>query len=344
MSCSCTSNPCSCSPCQPANTVYQGTCTDPGTSTSLRHVLGLDSQFCNTRLLPGDGGYLVARATGSGGWLINFTTEPVVALSNITAAQSTVFGQFIVQGSDNIMRTLTGPAIANLYPRTNAAGQITFEVLPNATVPDPLTVGVANVITTLNAADVNITGTLIATGLATNTLVNILGIDANNHVIKGTLAVTGSQCASWFESAISPSIWPFPNQDTNSGVNLIIGNCLFDSSTAGGTTPTLFTADNVQTIRCQVAGTYVIDFGAQVLKNNDTPNDNMKAGITLTINGTAVNTGNNTNNWGNVHNKNVWGQEMRRLAQNDLIRLTLTSDNQHNIVQQARVNFTRLGA
>jgi len=350
MSCSCSNSPCSCSPCQPANTVYQGTCTDPGSATSLRHIYGLDSSFCGRRLLPGDGGYLVARETGSGGWLIDFTTEPVVPLSNVTAVQSQTFGQLLVQGSDNIMRTLTGPAIANLYPRTNAAGQITFETLPTATVPDPLVVNDLTVVTNAKVADLQITGTATATGLATGTLTQFLGLNSSNEVIKGTIADTGSQCASFYETASSPAgVGVTPNVAATSGNPLIIGSCLFDSSTAGGITPTLITIDSATTLRCAVAGVYVIDFGGMIANTLSGAANNGKPNISLSINGIIVNSGNASNNncqRGAYQNTvSVWGQEMRRLAANSTIQLILGSNTSAaSKVYEVRCNFTRLGA
>lgn len=351
MSCSCSNSPCSCSPCQPANTVYQGTCTDPGSATSLRHVLGLDSSFCPRRLLPNDGGYLVARATGSGGWIIDFTTEPVVPLSNVTAVQKKTFGQFIVQGSDNIMRTLTGPAIADLYPRTNAAGQITFDTLPPASVPDPLVVNHLTVVTNAKVADLQITGTATASGLGTGTLTNVLGIDGSNNIIKGTIAVTGSQCASFFESLSSPSPAGLgPNNVATAGQPLFIGNLLYDSTTPAGNVAGLFVVTNSKTLTCITAGTYVVDFGGRLSCTAAIVNTN-KYSIGLSVNGIVVNSGNGTNNTSatnttaEVRNVNLWGQNMRRFAVNDTIQLVVGSNSGANLsAYEVRCNVTRLGA
>jgi len=340
----------SCSPCSPANVVFQAACTDPGSATTLRHLTGLDSQFCERRILPGDGGYLVARATGSGGWLIGFTTEPVVPLSNFTAAQTTAFGNLVVQGSDNIMRTLTGPAVANLYMSTNAAGQLSFGALPAATVPDPLTVGVANVITTLNAADVNITGTVTATGLATGTLTSIVGLNASNQLIKGTIANTGSQCAAFYEAAVSPApTGNTPNVSAVSGNPLIIGNLLFDSTTTAGNVAGLFAVTNSVTLTCLIAGTYVADFGGMVVNTLASESNNGKPNIALSVNGIIVNSGNASNNnaqRGSYQNVvSLWGQEMRRYAVGDTIQLVLGSNTSASSkVYEVRCNLTRLGA
>jgi len=350
MSCSCSNSPCSCSPCQPANTVYQGTCTDPGSATTLRHVLGLDSSFCQRRLLPGDGGYLVARATGSGGWLIDFTTEPVIPLSNITAVQSQTFGQFIVQGSDDIMRTLTGPAVENLYPRTNAAGQITFETLPTATVPDPLVVNDLTVVTNAQIADLQITGTATATGLATGTLTNVLGLNTSNEIIKGTIADTGSQCAAFFENTVSPNPQnSYPNANSSPGNPLVIGNILFDSTWPNGVPGAggLFAVLDQYTLSCVTPGTYVVDFFGMTRENTNQGGSGSQV-ISLKVNGIIVNSG-NSNNWLNQNNQenlaHLAGQDMRRYIQGQTIQLVLGSGATANTkCYEVRCNVTRLGA
>jgi hypothetical protein len=272
----------------------------------------------------------------------------VIPLSSITAVQSQTFGQFIVQGSDDIMRTLTGPAIANLYPRTNAAGQITFETLPTATVPDPLVVNNLTVVTEANIADLNITGTVVATGLATGTLTNVVGLNSSNELIKGTIAVTGSQCAMFFESPTSPAASsPNANPSTPDGNNLIIGNLLFDSAWPNGVPGpgVLLTATNTQTITVLTAGVYVIDFGALVVRGaQNEPSVVGRGTVQLTINGAIVNNGNGSDIESSSNGHNIWGQEMRRLAANDVVRLTLATNYPAARVFNARVNFTRLGA
>jgi hypothetical protein len=272
----------------------------------------------------------------------------VIPLSNITAVQSQTFGQFIVQGSDDIMRTLTGPAVANLYPRTNAAGQITFETLPTATVPDPLVVNNLTVVTEANIADLNITGTVVATGLATGTLTNVVGLNSSNELIKGTIAVTGSQCAMFYESPTSPAAsYPNANPSTNDGDNLIIGNLLFDSAWPNGIpgAGVLLTVTDSQTITVLTAGVYVIDFGALVVRGaqND-PSNTGRGTVQLSINGAIVNSGNGSQFESSANGHNIWGQEMRRLVANDVVRLTVATSYATARVFNVRVNFTRLGA
>ena len=272
----------------------------------------------------------------------------MVPLSNFTAVQSQTFGQLLVQGSDDIMRTLTGPAVANLYPRTNAAGQITFETLPTATVPDPLVVNNLTVVTNAKVADLQITGTATATGLATGTLTNIVGLNSSNELIKGTIAVTGSQCAMFFENPTSPGI-ATPNLNITAGQPCTIGNLLFDSAWPNGVVGAgvLITATNIQTLTVLTAGTYVIDFGALTIRNGQTT---ANFGVQLSINGIVVNNGNNstvaTNLQNVTHNFNPqWGQEMRRLVAGDVIQIIAMPANPGNtFIFAVRCNFTRLGA
>jgi hypothetical protein len=344
MSCSvCNTNPCCCqSPCDPANLIYEGTCTDPGSLTVLRHLLGLDQQMCTRRLIPaGSGGYLVARQTPNG-WAIGFSTTPTVALEEFLAVQGVAFGQVLVQQSDNVMRAMNGPATANLVLGTNAAGQAMWIPIPAATVPDPLTVADLTVTNLATLNNVTITGTPVLSGLGTGALVSFLGLDAANNVIKGTPATTGTQVASFFEAPQSPSATT-PNSGAAAGSLLTIGNLIFDSvGTAGGS---LFTATNSQTLTCLTAGVYVVDFGGQVTW---TGGSSGQASIQLLVNGVIVNNGNGRPDaaiTSTLRNANLWGQNMRRFAVGDTAQLQLGASSGANTqVYEARINFTRTGS
>lgn len=343
MPCSCNTTPCSCSPCAPANTIYEATCTDPGSAAFLRHLMGLDAQFCLRRLLPGTGGYLVARQTPNG-WLIGFSTTPTVALEEFLAVQGVAFGQVLVQQSDSVMRAMNPPVTANLVLGTNAAGQAMWIPIPAATVPDPLTVSTLTVtgLTLLN--NLEVTGTPVFSGLGTSALVSFIGLDASNNVVKGTPATTGVQVAAFFESPTSPSTVPGPNNAATSGNPLTIGNLLFDSvGTAGGA---LWTATNSQTLTCLTAGVYIVDFGGQVFY---TGGSDGQPGINLLVNGVNVNSGNSrsdANITTTLRTAACWGQTMRRFAVGDTVQLQLgpSSGGAGVHVQEARVNFTRTGA
>lgn len=341
MSCSCNTTPCSCGSCAPANTIYEATCPDPGSAAFLRHLLGLDSQFCERRLLPGTGGYLVARQTPNG-WLIGFSTTPTVALEEFLAVQGVAFGQVLVQQSDSVMRAMNPPVTANLVLGTNAAGQAMWIPIPAATVPDPLPVTDLIVTNLATINNLTVTGTPLFSGLGTGALVSFLGLDAANNVIKGTPATTGVQVASFFESPTSPSA-ATPNAGAAAGSALTIGNLIFDSvGTPGGA---LWTATNSQTLTCLTAGVYVVDFGAQVTW---TGGSSGQASIQLLVNGIVVNNSNgrpDASITSTLRNANLWGQNMRRFAAGDTVQLQLGATSGANTqVYEARVNFTRTGA
>lgn len=339
--CTCNSNPCCCqSPCAPANVIYEGTCPDPGTLTQLRHLLGLDSQMCERRLLPGDYGLLVARQTPNG-TLIYFTPAPVVNLEEFTAVQGAAFGQVVVQQSDSVMRAMNGPAVANLVLGTNAAGQALWIPIPAATVPDPLTVADLTVTNLATLNNVTVTGTPVMSGLGSGALVSFLGLDASNNVIKGTPATTGTQVASFFEAPTSPSA-ATPNSAATAGSMLTIGNLIFDSvGTPGGA---LFTATNSQTLTCLVAGVYTVDFGGEVTY---TGGSSGQPAILLLVNGIVVNNGNGRSDaalTSTLRVANLWGQNMRRFSAGDTVQLQLGASSGTNThVYEARVNFTRTG-
>lgn len=341
----CNSNPCCCSSaCSPANTVYEGTCADPGSLTTLRHLLGLDQQFCERRLIPAaGGGYLVARQTPSG-WAIGFSTTPTVALEEFLAVQGVAFGQVLVQQSDDVMRAMNPPVTANLVLGTNAAGQAMWIPIPAATVPDPLTVANLTVTNLATLNNVTITGTPVLSGLGTSALVSFIGLDASNNVVKGTPATTGTQVAAFFESPTSPAPVPGPNDGATAGNNLTIGNLLFDSvGTPGGA---LFTPTNSQTLTCLTAGVYVVDFGGQVYY---TGGNSGQPGINLLVNGVSVNAGNSRSDatvTSTLRIASIWGQNMRRFAVGDTVQLQLgASTGAAGVhVQEARVNFVRTGA
>ena len=336
----CNCNPCCCSsPCAPANTIYEGTCSDPGSLTSLKHLLGLDQQFCERRLIPsGSGGYLVARQTPNG-WAIGFSTTPTVALEEFLAVQGVAFGQVLVQQSDNVMRAMNGPAVANLVLGTNAAGQAMWIPIPAATVPDPLTVADLNVTNVANFNDVNIAGTTTMTGAATGTLTNILGLNATNEVIKGTIATTTPQSVTFFEAPTSPSATT-PNSGVTAGGLLTIGNEVSSSLAAGA----LIGVTNSQTLAVVQAGYYLIDYCAGVVSN---ANAAMTPSVQLLINGVIVNNGNSRAGPAGTPNRTALtctGIDGRRMVAGTTIQLQMASGSGSNIsVYEARIRFTRIG-
>lgn len=288
MSCTtCSQTPCTCgsSPCSPANVVYQGACTDPGVAQVGRHLPVLDSQFCERRLAPGDGGFLVLSVNSSGTPNIEWTNAPDVTLGDFTATQGQVFGTLLVQNSDDVFRALTGPSVANLVLLTDANGNLYFDALPAATVPDPLTV------TTLNATNYTLgTGTFTGvpqfTGLASGTFTSLVGLDGSGNLVTGTLASNSAQSVMFFESPTSPSA-ATPNKTATAGSLLVIGNEISSSLPASGA---LISVTNSQTLTVVQAGYFEIDYSGYVSYANAAVGGN--PGIILLINGIAVANGN----------------------------------------------------
>lgn len=343
MSCSCNQSPCCCggSPCQPANTAFLATCPDPGMVNSGVHLSVLDVQFCERRLSNATAGFLVLRTNGNSQPSIQFTNAPEVALGTYQAVQGQPQPNFTIQGSDSILRELLAPVVANLFPRTNAAGQIIWDALPNATVPDPLTLANITVTTLATIAAGLFTGAVSFTGLGTGDLSSVLGLDASNNLIKGNPATTGVQVQNFFESPTSPSV-ATPNASATAGSLLTIGNLLFDSvGTAGGA---LFTATNSQTLTCLTAGTYEVEFGGEVTY---TGGSSGQPGIILLVNGVAVNNGNGRSDASLTTTQraaNLWGKDARRYNVGDTIQLQLGASSGTNThVYEARVVLTRTG-
>lgn len=344
LSSNCGCGGCGCSQCDPANTIYASTCPDPGTLTTLRHLLGLDQQLCERRLIPAEGGgFLIARQTPNG-WAIGFSTTPTVALEEFLALQGVAFGQVLVQQSDSVMRAMNGPAVANLVLGTNAAGQAMWIPIPAATVPDPLTVNdlTVNNLATLN--NVNVTGTPVFSGLGTGALVSFLGLDASNNVIQGTPATTGVQVAMFYEQPVSPGNLNGPNTDAISGNDLTIGNLLFESVLPVVPGGALLTAINSQTLTVLTGGTYVMHWGGFVSYGGGNRGFPI---ISLMINGVPVSNGYaNSNAQGLTVNTGVSlsGNFPRRLVVGDTIRLQLGSGSGSGThVESVGITFERTG-
>jgi hypothetical protein len=330
------------SPCQPANVVYQSTCTDPGSATNLAYLTGLDQNFCERRFNAGNGGFFVAVPTGSGGFNMGFTVAPQVALTSFQAGIGTTFGNLTVLGSDSILRYLIGPATANQYVRTNASGQLIFGPLPASSVPDPLTVGTINA-TNFTLGNGTITGALSLPGVSSGTLSTFLGLDVNGNVITGTPSNTGSQVAMFFESPTTVAATS-PNAPCTQGIPLTIGNLIFDSVTPAVPGGALITPTNSQTLTVVTAGTYVFHWGGEI---RWTGGSSGKPSIQLLINGVIVNNGYSRNFTGgsNVPNGMVMsGVHGRKMAAGDTIQLQPGTGSGNNIsMYEVRLLAERTG-
>lgn len=335
MSCGCNQFPCCCDIAQPANIVYRGQCTDPGTITNARYLMGLDYQFCPGRIT-NNTGLLYAQQNGSGNFQIGFSDTPKLNPETVTATENVTFGNFFVLGSDSRMRQLEAPATPSLFLQTNASGDVVFGAAPTATVPDPLNVNDLTVANLATFEDVEINDDIEINNLASGTAVNLLALDSNNKVITQTLA-QGLSISMFFESPTSPNS-DDPNVAKVSGEYLVIGNRLFDSG-----------SDNIAvttsvSLTVQDAGFYKIEWSGQIRLGGN----NGKCGIWLEVNGTVVNLGNGRTD-SQVSNVTVTngtmnyltGMDVREYAANDVIKLLLNETATNCETFEVRLVATR---
>lgn len=340
MSCStstCGCGGCGCDQCRPANTAYRATCTDPGVLDYGTYLSVLDPQFCEGRLLGGEG-FVQSRVDGSGNFRITVTESPQVDLPTYQSVVGTPIPNLIGIDSNDFWYEILGPAVANQILLTNAAGQLAFAPIPAATVPDPLTIGIVNVTTQLTAAALTVTGATTLSGAAESTITGVLGVNAANLVVTQTPGSLASACAFFFESPTSPSA-STPNAAITAGNNLIIGNLLFDSG------QTLINVTTSQTLTVAVAGAYVIQWGGMMAH---TVLSAWRTGIQLLINGIVVSNG------GVNPNEAISSQQVnatiscaysRRLAVGDTIQLRINPAAGTNLATyEVWLNATRLTA
>jgi len=327
----CSCGGCGCSVCSPANVVYQTPCTDPGVINVGASLPVLDSNNCTRRLAPSPG-FVVVNNTPNG-VQISSTDEPNVDLSTFGVVSGSAIGNILVRNADGIIRMLLPGAVANLILMTNALGNFVLQPIPPATIPDPLSVNVAN-ITTLTVANETITGGLKFTGLVVGTVANTIGLDAGGNVVIGAPAATGVACAMFYESASSPGAGT-PNGSATAGSFLIIGNQLYDSGA------NLIGVVNNSTLKVLVAGKYKIDFYGQVAY---TSGGTGTPALDLNINSIIVNTGNARGGISSTTDRTAFcaGCEVRDLAVNDTIQLQLDATaGTHTHVYEARLVFEK---
>jgi hypothetical protein len=315
--CTCNTNPCCCSTCQPANVIYRGECQDPGTLTTLRYLSGLDYKFCPGRLT-NSGGLLNAIQNGSGNWAISFQNTPKLDPEVVTAAEDVTFGNLFVLGSDNRMRQLEVPATAGLFMQTNASGNLVLSDPPAATVPDPLTINDLTVVDDAVINDLTTNGVVTLNNIPSGTVANLLGLDASNVLVTQALAA-GVAVSMFYESNSSPGAGT-PNVAKTNGQFLVIGNRLFDSGA------NLISVSTSESLTVNVAGKYFIVWLAQSLCFGASRTN---AGAWLQINGVIVNWGNGRTDFlgGDTSTPALFhlsGIEARSLSAGDVIQLQLS--------------------
>lgn len=312
---SCSGNQfCGCDSCRQAFSIYRGTCVDPG-SAAATYLAGYDSQFCPTRI-SGAEGLLQSVVDGSGNFNISFSESPQVDLPDTSVLEDATFGNLVIIGSDDKLTRLVGPATSLLFMQTNAAGQLFLGDPPPAVVPDPLAVNNLTVGVLATLANVTISGSVSMSGIAADTIIEFLGLDASNNVVKQAVTLVTTQITQFFESNTSPSA-SYPNQNKTAGQNLVIGNKLFDS---GGN---LINVTNSETLTVAVAGDYNIQWGGMMVKSGV---GDWLTGIQLVINGITVSNGGVNPNRAITTNQNqvtVSCSFMRNLAVGDTIQLVM---------------------
>lgn len=309
-----------CPTCQPANVIYQGECTDPGTLNPARFLSVLDYKFCERRLTNAPG-FLVANQNGSGNFGIGFTTIPQVQLNEYVATADTTFGNLVVMGADYRWRYLQGPASLGLFLQTDSNGNLFFGSPPAATVPDPLAINDLSVANTATINDLVTNGTVTLNNIPSGTVTNLLGLDASNEVVTQSLAA-GISASMFFESSTSPNSGTAPNKTKTNGQYLVIGNRLFDSGA------NLISVSTSESITVNVAGKYLLIWQAQTRSGGAAA---PKMGVWLEINGVIVNWGTGRTDGevtaGAASTPVFWqlsGMEARSLAANDVLKLQLS--------------------
>lgn len=309
-----------CPTCQPSNVAIRGQCTDPGTITTARFLIGLDTQFCHGRIV-NNAGLLSNEVNGSGNSSIAWRQSPKIDPEAVTAQENIAFGNLLIVGSDSRLHQLVVPSTSGLVLQTNGSGNLILDELPEATVPDPLNVNDLGVANDATIENLEVNGDVELNGLASGTAVSLLGLNATNEVVLSALS-QGLSISMFFESATSPNA-STPNKDKNSGEYLIIGNRLFDS---GGDNIGVTTSES---ITIQDAGNYLILWQSQLRWTNA---GGIKAGVWLEINGAVVNygTGRTDSAVTGISSNQMYpatGMDVRTYAAGDVIKLLLNTND-----------------
>lgn len=269
---------CSCTPC----TCTESACGDPGLETTAKHLYVLDSQFCPRRL-ENQNGFLYYGSNG-----LRFSDSPRVPLAELEVEEGDTFGSLVIcSGSNGIFRRVVPASGVDGFLKANGDGTVSFADPTAASIPDPLTLDTINV-STLNATDANISGTLTLTGMQDDTVVSVVGLNGSNQLVKGqqqTISV-----ASFYETndpaGVGTPNWTYPATATS---NVMIGNELSD---ADGIASVVDSA----TVKIDKAGSYVIEWQGQYSSSNpnggNSAGTSYRPGLWLTINGVVVNKGN----------------------------------------------------
>lgn len=236
MSC-CNRTPCTCT---------SVPCADPGMDTTGKHLMVLDSQFCQRRL-ENQNGFLYYGQNG-----LRFSDSPRVPLEELEVEEGDTFGSLVIcTGSNGIFRRVVPASGVDGFLKANGDGTVSFADPTAASIPDPLTLNTINV-STLNVQDINASGILTATGLQTDTIVTPIGLNGSNQIVKGQQQVIS--VAMFYETA-DPSSSATPNYKFPSGTTAPVKSNVevFDpDAIASPSGETIITIDK--------AGDYIIEW------------------------------------------------------------------------------------
>jgi hypothetical protein len=303
MSCCCNRTPCTCT---------SVPCADPGLETTGKHLLVLDSQFC-TKRLANTNGFLYYGQNG-----LRFSDSPRVPLAELEVDEDDPFGNLVIcSGSNGIWRRVVPKLGVDGFLKANGDGTVSFSDPTAASIPDPLTLNTINV-STLNATDVNVSGTPTFTGLQTDTIVSILGINGSNQLVLGSQQTISVALFYETNDPAGPGTpnWTFP---ANATANVQIGNEISD---ADG----IASVQDSATIRIDKPGSYVIEWYGQYSSGSpdggNSAGQSFRPGLWLTINGVIVSKGNiETYQDRNVSGTALGKYDAVSLNAGDLIRL-----------------------
>lgn len=274
MSCHCFSNPCQC------GAALEVECADPGLDTTGRHLAIFDNEFCLKRIA-NTNGFLWY---GDNGWRVS--AAPQVILGELEIAEDVPFGDLVLSSAGNGLLRRVVPAAGANGVITALNGQFVITDPAEATIPDPLTVTEINA-TTINVNDMNVAGTSTFSGLATDTITQVIGLNASNELVAGTTQTIS--VASFYEindlAGSGTPNWTYPGGASS---NVQIGNEISDADSIAHVVGT-------DTVEIDVAGSYTIEWRGTYSGYN--PNSGNSAGtpyypgLWLTINSTVVDKG-----------------------------------------------------
>lgn len=275
MSCCC-NTPCSC------GSLTETTCADPGMDAVGKHLVILDSQWCQKRL-QNQTGFLYYGQNG-----LRFSDSPRVPLAELSVEEGDTFGSIVINsGSNGIFRRVVPAAGVDGFLKADGAGNLVFADPSQDSIPDPLTVTTINV-TDLNVENINSTGTPTFNDLQTDTITQVIGLNASDQLVKGTQQTVS--VASFYETAPLTSLarpnYKYPSTSTGP---VIIGNEISDPDS-------IASVQDQFTVKIDKAGDYTIEwrgsFSGWSPDGNNSAGPSFMPGVWLTINSVIVDKGN----------------------------------------------------